>query len=382
MKILLAGDPGSPHFYRWNKLLQSLGYDVSILSYLDRKRFNGNFKYEQQKYYNFKKYLKSNGRSWLVWVDIIGYVFASIFIDRGRYDLINFHYFSATWAIIGLFLRTPFIFTMWGSDINIYYSSAKGIKKKVLDLALKRASAITCDSNTVKRELLKNCHGINEKKIKIIYWGIDTTQFYQRSYIYRLEVRKKYNIDEKAIVLLSIRGMKPFYRNLEIIKWFKDNIKGDNYILFIHYNSNYEYIDYIHNCKITAGNDKRIIFDTTLLTNEEMPDIYNISDISLNFPVIDATPVSMLESIACKNIVICDSNIESYKELSIKFDLFLTKLENLEEKNILDLIKIKELIVNSNFDMVNKEFSQATTLHAIKELFDYCKRNLARSYKI
>ena len=363
MRILLCGQSESPHLYRWYKFLKRLNYEVDVLS-LGMRQQSNTYTYDKQSYIGIK-----NGRN-----DVIGYIkiFSTfikkiIEINSSDYEIVNFHYFNIVWVFFGIFLKKSYVYTLWGSDINVFYDSCKRIKKVLCDIALKKASGITCDSMDIQDKLQKKCKYDIHKKIKIIHWGVDLEEFYEETAEIKHKNRDRYGIPRNNIVLMNMRGMNQRYGNLEIIKWFRKNVEHDRYTLFIHYTT--EDDTYVLECKKEAKSDKRIIFHNKRLEDGEIRGLINISNVIFNFPCEDATPVSMLESLACKVAVICSEKIKSYSTLSEKYHMLLTSLDNLREKDVEKFINENRKYLEEDQQTLRKNDSKEATQRKIQNIF-------------
>jgi glycosyltransferase involved in cell wall biosynthesis len=92
-----------------------------------------------------------------------------------RFDLVNFHWLFPSSFWLGQFVRSsglPVVLTGHGTDVHL---ATRGILKMFADRAMKRASALTLNSEYMKRILKDNYH---PSMVEIIPMGIDTGKFH------------------------------------------------------------------------------------------------------------------------------------------------------------------------------------------------------------
>jgi len=135
-------------------------------------------------------------------------------ISKIQPEIIHAHYISHFGILAGLYSWLsgfkPIVITTWGSDILV---DAKGLKKRLIRYALKKADCITCDAEHMVKALIEL--GADPQKIKLIYFGTDTIKFSpeQRSEKLRGELGI---LDSPAII--SLRNLEPIYDVGSLIK--------------------------------------------------------------------------------------------------------------------------------------------------------------------
>jgi len=147
--------------------------------------------------------------------------------------------------------------------------------------------------------------------------GIDTEQFRPDLYQQRKEWREKLRIDPNAIVLISPRRLGTNYRQSEIIRAFAalDHVDRKQTYLIIRDVYPYGFGG------VTIAELQRLAERLNVLDQirwienveyTQLPGLYVASDIAINFPVIDAFPVTFLECFAC-GLPVVSSRLASYK---------------------------------------------------------------------
>ncbi len=203
---------------------------------------------------------------------------------------------------------TPVILTVWGSDINVHFSTKADVTlNKMTGQVLTYAKKIIVNSPY----MLEQCSRLAGRRIEgeVLPLGVDTMKFRPGLDIARNEWRKKLGINNDAKVFLSIRMSAPQYRHHLVLKAFASakNVSDDNsYLVFKRYSNKYHsrlYEDQLLRDADNLGirNFVKIIEEVPY---EIMPEIYAFADVIVNYPEYDAFPVSFLEASACEKPVI------------------------------------------------------------------------------
>ena len=230
-KIIYFADIAAEHTLRWVTYFAKIGHEVHIISWNDLSR---GYRVDDVKnnFFPAKLHIIGNGRpslgkvSYVLWVISVIKQVRAIFYEV-QPDLIHSHSVGA-YAWITLFLpRVKSITTPWGTDVLIDMK-ASAINRFLSIRALRRSTIITVDAKHIKQELTQ--FGVNQDKVKIIYFGTNT-EYYSRSQIDRLRIRKKYNIKDEDIVVISTRTLNPIHdvfltlKSIPIVLSQKNNVK-------------------------------------------------------------------------------------------------------------------------------------------------------------
>ena len=355
-KVLVVGYTNSIHFWKWCYYMKESGFTIDVLSYSKQNS-------DYLDYSIFNKYHDLSEKN-----VFLKFLLGIIRINFSGYEYINFQYMRSNWILLSIFSIKKNIFNCWGSDILVDYRNAEYLRKFIFDLALIKSYGIIFDSESVRNVIMEKCSKIDIKKMYLIYWGIDPEKFSFTNDEEKKTLRRKYNIPENSILLLSIRKLSPLYSIKEIINWFKEEIADKNILLYIRIPENSE-TQYVMECKRSAESNKNILFDGTYIPHSKINELYKIADISLHFPKSDATPVSILEGISCGNIIICDDKIVSYKILNEQYNMILSDLHSLKQNHIIEFLEKKYDIIQSNREKLIKLHSENVTIQSIKRFF-------------
>lgn len=126
-------------------------------------------------------------------------------------DILHVHYAGVNGLLGALSNFHPLVITAWGSDILI--NSKRIVVKPLLKFILDKADLITCDAEHMVKAITNL--GIDRKRIRIIYFGVDTLKFSPGPKNEEL-MQKLKTMDDKIII--SLRNLKPIYDIETIIK--------------------------------------------------------------------------------------------------------------------------------------------------------------------
>jgi len=186
MKICFLASANSIHSYKWVKYFSENGHQVCWVSF----KPNTIGKIENVNFYEVRSFFPFNF-----------FQFKKI-VHNEKPDILHAHYAGINGFLAALINYHPFVLTAWGSDVLI--AGKNLIKKFFVKYALNRADLITCDADHMKRAMIEM--GVEESKIKIIYFGVD--------------VKKFSSSDNKKIKnqIISLRSLEPIYDIETLIK--------------------------------------------------------------------------------------------------------------------------------------------------------------------
>ena len=285
LKIIYFADIAAEHTLRWVLYFAKLGHEVHIISWND---LSNGYRLDDVKSSFYPANLHIVGKSrptnifgYIKWVFSVIKEARTIFF-KVEPDLIHSHSIGA-YAWIVLFLpKVKSVMTPWGTDVLI--DMKESVINRFFSLkALRKSSVITVDAEHMKNELIQ--FGIEPSKIQIIYFGTNTKK-YVRIKEERTRVRKKYNILESDIVVISTRTLNPIHDVFLTIKSIplalkeKSNIK---YIIASDGSERDQMEDYVAN----LGLSDCVIFPG-YMTMSEMVAFLSASDIYVSSSKADA----------------------------------------------------------------------------------------------
>jgi len=324
-----------------NKFLTELvarGYDVHAVS-LRKKEIQKEFIFEGIKYYEYCKTQRPYGKRakgfnpfWYVTTS----KFLKSIIFKINPDILHGGYVSICGFICALTRFHPFLLMPWGSDILVE-PKVSILKRQLVSYAIKQADMITCDAESVKKQIIERFN-YNSDKITLFPWGIDLKLFTPSI---KSLVLESLGWKDNLIVICT-RMHKKIYGIEYIIDAIPDVLSKYPRARFL----------FIGNGPLTSLYQKRIkslgvggyVKFLGFISNKLLPQYLNAADVYVSPSLSDATSISLLEAMACGlPVVVTDveSNFEwikdgyngllyprkNYKVLAKKISLFLGNRE-------------------------------------------------------
>jgi glycosyltransferase involved in cell wall biosynthesis len=189
----------------------------------------------------------------------------------------------------------PLVATAWGSDLNLAVSLPAGDpQRKAVCEALAQVDLLIVDSDDmVDTAALLAGREVSSVNIAI---GIDADKFC-RDESSRVKWRNVLAIGPDAPVVISVRTIDEKYRQVEIVRAFKDLLsRFPDAVLVIRMYGDVcrEYLGRVIAEADSLGivNSIRWVGETTY---EDLPGLLSIADVAVNYPRMDAFPVSFIE---------------------------------------------------------------------------------------
>lgn len=262
----------------------------------------------------------------------------------------------------------PLVLSVLGSDINkfivsddIFPEPSQEDTKKI-GKVLAKADLVLVDS----KEMIAKCQYLSGGKAKVRFLpvGIDTKHF-ATDYSDKGKLwRNKLQIEAQAIVMVSIRALNPIYNHHLILQAYSEALpyfKTPTYLILKEFNafsSSYtrELCDQIKMLGINAN----IRWIHEPIDDYEMPILYALADLIINFPAYDAFPVSFVEAAASARPVISCS-LPAYQ------DTFASKYFRMTNANT-----VKDLC-DALIEFVNRDWEPNDNM--LKEARDWIQEN-------
>ncbi len=212
-------------------------------------------------------------------------------------DLLHTHFLTG-YGYWGAFAHFhPFIMTVWGDDV--YTTPHESfLKGQLARMVLRRADLITGDSRDILQHVV--AMGGDADKCRLVQWGVDLDRFSPDA---PTTMREKLGIPADSPLVISIRSFTQAYYNIDVI------VRSIPAVLSKHPETHF----------IIAGNEgddselRRLAGELGVgpnvhfagkIPHQELPAYLVASDVFLSVPSVDATPVSLLEAMACATAVV------------------------------------------------------------------------------
>jgi len=190
MKICYLAAADSVHSYRWIKFFADRGHEVRWISLApgtDRARDLRPLEIAAPAFKPLRM-----ARALLA---------ARRLLHAVRPDVLHAHYAGTYGVVAALTGFHPFVLTAWGSDVLIIGRSAAA--RPFIRFALRRADLITVDALHMVEAVAG--FGVPRERIRLVYFGTDTTAF--RPEARSEDLRRRLG----APIVISLRSLEPVY---------------------------------------------------------------------------------------------------------------------------------------------------------------------------
>jgi glycosyltransferase involved in cell wall biosynthesis len=227
-------------------------------------------------------------------------------LKRLKPDILHTHFLTG-YGYWGAFSGYhPFIMTVWGDDVYLTPSTSF-LKMRLAKIVLRRADWVTGDSDDILRDAVEL--GAPADRSTLIQWGVDFNVFNPER---GRGLRSRLGIAEDAPVIVSIRSFTQDYYNLDVIvdavPIVRDRLPNAVFLMAGNEGSDERFRRQAE--RVGAADSIRFLGK---IPHEELPDYLAASDIFVSIPSVDATAVSLLESMACGNAIVL-SDLPSARE--------------------------------------------------------------------
>jgi glycosyltransferase involved in cell wall biosynthesis len=299
MRICYISNPNSTHTHRWVKWFAGHGHTVCLVAdtrVQEPPEGIPLFNLPQRFNLPVVKYL-----AWIPWTRQI--------VQVWKPDILHAHRVTGG-GWLGSFANFhPLVVTPWGSDLYLYpYRSrlAGWLTRRVLQ----QADLVTTDSVDLCNQAMR--FGAKPERSFLVHWGVDSSIFHPVND--PSELRRRLGI-YGAPVILSPRAVNRVY-NLEVlvnaIPVVLSQYPQASFVLR-DYNADSGYKDELKRQIASLNISEHVIWAGPLLRWEESAQYYQAADLVVSVPSSDATPVSVLEAMACGNPLIV-SDLPSLRE--------------------------------------------------------------------
>lgn len=309
MRICYLADGRYIHARRWLRYFSDRGHEMSLLSFapMTRQDIEG-IEQAGAKYFGELSpfYLKN------FWRTAVQVSRLRRLLRDEKIDVVHSHFVGVNAWYGALSQFHPTVITVMGGDIlGEDWKPGPDIRERWLTpYALRNADLITCWSNTLV-PVVRRYTG-PKAPIEVVHGGVELERFSPGPRPQYL--RERLNLPDTARVILSPRLMRPLY-NLDQIATAASSVCAavpDAYFIFAVLPAAKDEALEARVRDIFAGGSAhdRVRF-VGAIPHDEMADFYRLADVTVSIPSSDGTPMSVLESMACKTPVLV-SRIPNY----------------------------------------------------------------------
>lgn len=232
--------------------------------------------------------------------------------------------------------------------------------------AIRRSNAIIAVDEITKNYYLNRYKSICNK-LFVIPTGIDTTIFKPKN---KFKIRENFGFSSNDKIISYVGRIAPPKRMADIIKAFEILAKNDKFYKLIIVGDGVLIKDMKELTEYLNLNDQVRFFG--IRKRNELPDIYNISDISVLYSDNEGSPLAVKESLACGIPVVANMVGDIPTIVRNGYNGYLVEKENIEELSL----KMKTAI-EKDFDFRNNcidSIQQYTTDKVNQKVIDLYKR--------
>lgn len=287
MRICYIADAGSVHIQKWVNFFARKGHDIHLISPRTGEGYAQNVQIHELT-------VPLSPKVWaaLRFINVVARIIKLRRLTKKiQPDILDAHYILPYGYLAALSGFRPLVLTPWGSDILIEVKQSR-LNKFLAGYALRRASLVVCDSETMKGELLYL--GVNSAKIRKIYNGTDTEKF---SPLPVPGFKDRLGISN-APVVVSTRNLSPVYNLEMLIKAVPLVLEKQPQTIFLVIGDGEQH-DYLAGLAGHLGVLNNIRF-TGWVDAAEVPAYLAAADIYVSTSVSDSSSASLNEAMACE----------------------------------------------------------------------------------
>lgn len=311
------GDPSAPFMDILSTAISKEDQKVMVIAPFDEKidkKFKRQYKFTTYKYIypdslhtlGYSRTLKGDKSmtvtGYLVspFLYLFGFLKLLKIVKEKKIDVVCSHWIIPNGfiaAIVSKITKVPFTITIPGSDI--YLAGKNPLFKLMAGFAASNASYVISDSSHYLKQL--NDLGYFPKKTAVIRYGVDTQKFKPTNK--SEELLRNLGISKNNLVVLAVGRIVPKKGFIYLIKSIPEIIKKNHNIKFVIVGDG-DQRKLLEDEVKKSGTEKNVIFAGTISYNE-LSKYYNLADVFVMPSIrdekgnIDASPVSMMEAMAC-----------------------------------------------------------------------------------
>lgn len=297
-------------------------------------------------------------------------------LRRVRADLCHVQWLDERVLDVSRAGARPLIATAWGSDLNVpaRFSPDDPVRARV-GSALRELDLLIVDSD----DLAATANELAGTPIRTasLPIGIDTKLFRPELPDQRRQWRERLQIEPEAIVFLSARQLGAIYRPAEIIAAFAAmpaDARERSYLLMRTFGHSVgTSLPSLQRMSEELGIAQRVRWVDSM-AYEQQPGLYVAADVTVNFPQMDAFPVTFLESLAC-GVPIITNPLQAYRSNGVMPYLHFTQGDSAPALSAamvaaLDDLKTLQARASEGRKHIVRNFDERVSAARLKEIYD------------
>jgi glycosyltransferase involved in cell wall biosynthesis len=321
VKILLVADFSVVHSRRYLEIIRKAGCEVILLDNRRSAQFSGapaeHYYLWPRNGYRFARHLFGSRLAGKLSEFLVRLQLRWLWTIT-RPDIAHVQWIDDRAWLLAKAGISPLILTPWGSDLNVTrdLNHDPALRRRKAE-AISKTALLIADS----QDMIDIANNLAAPPVPslLLPIGIDTQLFRPGMKAEALNWRREIGIPDVAKVALSPRAFRQDYGHDIIVKAFGRAIKNKNidaYLVFKAYDCrDKDYVNDITAIASDCGIQNRIrIVDE--VSYDRLPIFYAMGDFAINFPTMDAFPVTFLECLSCE-LPILTKHLPSYDSLGI-----------------------------------------------------------------
>lgn len=213
----------------------------------------------------------------------------------------------------------PLVATVWGSDLNVPLAAPEHDPARLrLGAALRALDLMIVDSEDMV-DTARKLAGTDVPSAMLPI-GIDTQLFRPGLHEQRRQWRQQLDIEPDAVVYLSARQLGALYRPGEIICAFASmpaQVRDRSYLIIRTFGHSVgTSVAQLRRLTAELGIAQRVRWVGSM-AYEQQPGLFAAADLAVNFPEMDAFPVTFLESLAC-GVPVLTNRLKAYESHGVE----------------------------------------------------------------
>lgn len=282
LRLAFFADPTETHTQRWVGFFRDRGHEVTIIVLHDRP-VPANHDRLHIIRIDPPRRASRPGR----WVEMLGRLQRAV--RRADPDVVHAHYLTGQGWLAWASGFRPYVITAWGSDIYLDLGNAKA--RALGRVALRGAALVTADSRHLADAAI--AAGARRARTKVVQFGVDTAEFAPRD----ASALRARLVPDGGRIVLSPRTLLPLYRH-ELVVAALARLPADVVLLVSARGATPEAVRSLRHQAELHGVAERLVIESEI-PHGEMPAYLNAADVVVSVPSSDATPVTLLEAMAC-----------------------------------------------------------------------------------
>lgn len=290
MKICYLGNATSIHTQKWAKSFAKLGHEVTLLTF-DFQEIEGvncelistKFRNKYQQYFLETQQVRNR-------------------LAELEPDIIHAHWLPTYGLLASLVGYHPIVVSAWGGDVQRapFQGNKKWFYRLINKYVIAKADIITTESEVLKEILLKKFN-TPAGKIATFPWGVDTNIYSCKNEAEIEAIKSKLNISNNSNVIIYNREIRVEYNTEILLRAIPEILAQapDTVVIFLGGYGDPSYITKMQQLAEELEVAHAIKIIPEVLSQEDVGELLNISDVFVSIPKQDSISCAVLEGMLC-----------------------------------------------------------------------------------